>query len=106
MLSNKSANGTSYHGDTITATFNELIAVIGFPQYVDNTGVDKVNYDWTCQLPNGDVFTIYDWKMYRLIEDDEIVEWHIGSHSKNISMMAKDYVEEIINNYVVNNLIE
>ncbi len=60
----KSANGTSFHDVTITASINDLTRLLGEPTYVDNTGMDKVNYEWNCQTYEGDVFTVYSWKEY------------------------------------------
>ena len=86
MLSNKNFSGTSFHGHTITATYNELVdALGGKPQY---THGDKSNYDWVCETENGTVFTVYDWKEYRNFGDDEKIEWHIGAHDKQKSSDA------------------
>jgi len=90
MLSNKDFSGTSFHGDTITATYNELVdALGGKPQY---TNGDKSNYDWTCETEDGTVFTVYDWKEYRNFGDDEKIEWHIGAHDTQKSSDAFFYV--------------
>lgn len=76
----KSTGGTSFHGQTFRMTPRELISLIGEPQY--RGGIeDKSQYDWCLEIENTDiVFTIYDWKEYRVINEDEIIEWHIGSH--------------------------
>jgi hypothetical protein len=76
---NQSANGTSFHGDTVRATVNQLIAVCGEPIYNGDTS-DKVQYDWTMETEFGQVFTIYDWKEYRNFGKDEVLEWHVGAH--------------------------
>ena len=87
-LSFKSANGTSFHDTVITCTYNQLVQAIGVPQCSDNTGEDKVNFDWTCELNDGRVFTIYDWKEYRPIGKDEVIEWHIGGESGIVTRQA------------------
>jgi hypothetical protein len=96
MLSSKSASGTSFHGDTIVATFNELVEVIGYPQAANNNGEDKTNYDWVCETDEGVVFTIYDWKEYRPIDDDEKIEWHIGAADAFKSISAQEYMEKLL----------
>jgi len=96
MLSDKSADGTSFHDDVIVTTFNKLVDVIGYPQIADNTGEDKSNYDWNCETDEGIVFTIYDWKEYRPIDDDEEIEWHIGAHDAFKSVAAYKYMESLL----------
>jgi hypothetical protein len=87
-LSFKSANGTSFYDTVITCTYNQLVQAIGVPQGSDNTGEDKVNFDWTCELNDGRVFTIYDWKEYRPISKEEIIEWHIGGNNYIVTEQA------------------
>lgn len=79
---NLSANGTSFHGDTVRATVTELTAVCGEPPHVGDSS-EKSQYDWTMETENGQVFTIYDWKEYRNFGKDEVLEWHIGAHDSN-----------------------
>ena len=87
-LSFKSASGTSFHDTVIVCSYNQLAQAIGEPQYSENTGEDKVNFDWTCELTDGRVFTIYDWKEYRPIKPNEQIAWHIGGTSKIITHQA------------------
>jgi hypothetical protein len=64
---------TSFHGTVINSTINELTRSIK-PQYDagrDDWGFDKTTIEWTCETKDGDVFTIYDWKEYRLFDEDE-----------------------------------
>ena len=89
-LTNKSNAGTSYHMMNIVTTVNQLIDAIGKPQIEDNDGSDKVNVEWICELSDGTVFTIYDWKEYRPLEYDEEIEFHIGAKNKELSQRAAD----------------
>jgi hypothetical protein len=84
---NLSANGTSFHGDTVRATVNQLIAVCGEPPYRGDTS-DKSQYDWIMETEDGKVFTIYDWKEYRNFGKDEVLEWHVGSHDSNTASLG------------------
>ena len=79
---NQSANGTSFHDTTFTATVAELRKILGEPQCEQNDGQDKCNFDWTMETEDGTVFTVYDWKEYRRLEEDEEIEWHIGGRSR------------------------
>ncbi len=85
----KSTSGTSFYDVTFKASVNQLINVIGEPTMEDNTGDDKVNFDWHMETDNGDVFTIYDWKEYRELDMNENIEWHVGAKSKSVSTVAK-----------------
>jgi hypothetical protein len=97
-LTNKNANGTSFHDVTIKTSANKLISVLGEPHWVNNTGEDKVNFEFIFETEEGDVFTIYDWKHYRSLDLDEIIEWHIGSHSRMISWDALDEITKELSN--------
>ena len=77
----KSADGTSFHNHTFTATVDDLRNVLGQPKFESNDGEDKNNFDWIMETEDGEVFTVYDWKEYRRLEEDEVIEWHIGGRS-------------------------
>jgi len=95
---NSSTNGTSFHDVTIKASVNQLINAFGEPDYDGNTGEDKVNFEWDMETEEGDVFTIYDWKYYRPLNLDEMIEWHIGSHSRMVSWDAQDELTRELSN--------
>jgi len=79
---NKSVLGTSFHDSTVIASVDQLTHVLGEPACDSNTGEDKVNFEWEMELESGEVFTVYDWKEYRMIARDEMIEWHIGGFDK------------------------
>jgi hypothetical protein len=95
---NSSINGTSFYDVTIKASVNQLINAFGEPDYDGNTGDDKVNFEWEMETEDGEVFTIYDWKEYRMIDVNEKIEWHIGANSKMISWDAKDEITRELSN--------
>jgi len=84
----KDTDGTSFQGVTIRATVDQLTKAFGEP-YDSNSGEDKVNFVWDMENNEGEVFTIYDWKEYRVLKSDEIVTWHIGAKSKSDSNVAE-----------------
>ena len=94
-LSNKSANGTSFHGQEITATPNQLIEVLGEPQFGCNDGQDKTNFDWVCETKDGNVFTVYDWKEYKPLNMDSYYSFHIGAHAGSVSLKALAEIREM-----------
>ncbi len=75
-------NGTSFHDVTIRTSINELTKLLGEPSMSDNSGEDKVNVEWEVITEDGTVGTIYDWKEYKRLEGDDVVEFHIGGHTK------------------------
>ena len=97
---NSSTDGTSFQDVTFKASVNQLINVFGEPTIQDNTGEDKTNFEWDMETDNGDVFSIYDWKEYRKLDLNEQIEWHIGSHSRDISGEAQYEVMRELGNYV------
>ena len=103
-LTKKSTSGTSFHDTTIICTANQLIAMIGKPQYdVNGFGLDKINFEWECETQSGKVFTIYDWKEYRELDPNEKIKWHIGGFSFMDTMEAKDeLIAQIIKNKLQN----
>jgi hypothetical protein len=92
----KSSNGTSFHSVVIESTVDELTKVLGEPDYVDNSGEDKVNYSWDLETNEGDVVTLYTWKEYRPIEADEEIEFHIGGMRRNHTILGKQELTELL----------
>lgn len=84
----KSANGTSFHNDSFTATVDDLRNVLGQPKFESNDGQDKSNFDWIMETEDGEPFTVYDWKYYRPLSEDELIEWHIGGKSGLVTEQA------------------
>jgi hypothetical protein len=84
----QSSVGTSFHDTVINTTVNKLKIHLGEPEFEENYGEDKVNYEWVMETSNGDVFTVYDWKEYRPLLDDETIEWHIGGKNRTVTELA------------------
>ena len=87
---NKSEEGTSFHNVILHTTIGELVRVLGEPTYQQNTGDDKVNFDWVCETLDGDVVTIYDWKEYRSLTENEEIAFHLGGHKQIHTLDGKD----------------
>lgn len=95
-LSTKEIIYTSYHNDTVTCSVNDLKTILGEPEYENNTGKDKINFQWICETDKGDVFTIYDFKEHRKLNGDEYIEWHIGGYDKDVTYQAKIELNDMI----------
>jgi hypothetical protein len=74
-------NGTSFHGQVVKTTREKLANAFGKPESYSSW--HKTTYEWDCVVDGLDgeeiPFTIYDWKEYRPIGSDEVIEWHIGA---------------------------
>lgn len=87
---------TSFHGDVILSSINELTLLFGEPYGGDGL---KTQYDW--RLSYKDIpFTIYDWKEYRDLDLDETIEFHIGARNREESIIITNIVNNILNNGV------
>lgn len=84
----KSTDGTSFFNETFCASVKDLRKILGEPNMEQNDGSDKVNFEWEMENENGDVFTVYDWKEYRRISENENIEWHIGGDNENVTSVA------------------
>jgi len=91
---NKSLDGTSFHGITIKTSLGRLQEL--FPDSVEMFNDDKVKYYFTLETNSGHPFSIYDWKYYRDIESGEVIEWNIGSFTKEVSQEAFEEINKII----------
>jgi hypothetical protein len=92
----KSVGGTSFHESVINCSVATLKKVLGEPSYDANDGQDKVNFDWDMETSTGDVFTVYDWKEYRSLNENETIEWHIGGMNRSVTEQAKREIREAI----------
>ena len=75
---NKSLDGTSFHGATFSASLADLQVILGAP----NSGGDqhdKVQNEWELELEDGTIFSVYDWK--------SIVVTQIKKQSNGISVV-------------------
>ena len=95
----KSISGTSFHDTIISTTVHTLRELLGEPICEDNTGEDKVNFEWQMETDNGDIFTVYDWKEYTVLDEHEIIEFHIGGMNKAITEQAKNEIYEALETY-------
>jgi len=93
---NKNISGTSFHDSTVIASVDQLIHVLGEPVDDSNTGQDKVNFEWEMELESGEVFTVYDWKEYRMLRTDEMIEWHIGGFYQATTDRAAQQIMQAI----------
>lgn len=101
--SQKDASGTSFHNVTIRCTVKALLKVLGEPRWACNTGADKSNYDWVAETCNGDVVTVYDWKYYRPLKINELVDFHIGGFNSESTRIAKEELLQQMPSYLLPN---
>jgi len=92
----QSADWTSFHNTTIKYSVSTLTEILGEPDYSGNDGEDKVNFEWNMETDNGDVFTVYDWKEYRSLNENEMIEWHIGGTDRTVTEQAAREIRNAI----------
>lgn len=92
---NKSLDGTSFHGATFSATLADLHVILGAPNS-NGDHHDKVQNEWELELEDGTVFSVYDWKEYRRYTDKETIEWHIGGMNLKDTFVAQDTLVEAL----------
>lgn len=92
---NKSLDGTSFHGATFSATLADLHVILGVPNS-NGDHHDKVQNEWELELEDGTVFSVYDWKEYRRYTDKETIEWHIGGMNLKDTFVAQDTLVEAL----------
>ena len=93
----KAPSGTSFHGDVFNASVSDLRKILGIPVLETNDGGDKVNFEWVMENEEGEVFTVYDWKEYRVLDENELIEWHIGGHSSLSTDLAVNEIAGALN---------
>jgi hypothetical protein len=93
----QSGGSTSFHSVVFSATPQQLVDLFPDSFNEQNDGGDKVNFDFTLETENGDVFTIYDWKEYRPLKMNENIEWHIGGRNQETCLQGKAEVLELLN---------
>lgn len=76
-VNEESISNTCFSQITFEASTDRIIEVFGEPSY--RGSAFKTTREWWIETENGDVFTIYDWKEYRDFDDDETIEWHVGT---------------------------
>jgi hypothetical protein len=92
----KDAVGTSFYNVTVSATINQLTEILGAPTYDTPSGDNKVQKEWVCETEDCKIFTIYDWKHYRTLSPDEVIEWHIGAKDFYTSATGADEISEML----------
>ena len=95
----KSTSGTSFHDTTVGTTVHTLRQLLGEPDYEGNNVEAKTNFEWNYQTSDGDVFTVYDWKKYRPLDEHEIIEFHIGGKNKAVTEQAKNEIYDALESY-------
>lgn len=98
LPADESANGTSFYDMEIVTTVQNLKRVLGDPDFDDNDGQDKVNFEWDRKTANGTIFTVYDWKEYRRLKETERISFHIGTEDEEGSIEAAKEIRTALAN--------
>ena len=88
--------GTCHHGLVVNDSTDGLIEKLGLePDFLNQDASGKTTREWNLELEDGTPFTIYDWKEYRVYDNDEVVEFHIGTRSRDEQDKVKDVLAEL-----------
>lgn len=102
--------GTSFCNNTINASVNELISILGIEPFKDFD--DKTKFEWRLEYHDETLnkkfpFTIYDykvdWDQYldNSTGNDYLyttkIDWHIGGKSSDYTILVKDWLKNELN---------
>ena len=82
---NNHPQNTSFHGDVVRASKNELTKVLGYPTDGTDDVDEKVQNEWLVETEDGICGYVYDWKEYRKYSDSARIGWHIGAKNPDES---------------------
>lgn len=92
-------NGTSFYGYTVTSSVDRLTNYFGINPDREGSADGKTSVEWDLEI-EGIPFSLYDWKEPKF-SDDEIVQFHIGTHteqeSKAVCMLLDRYIKNVTN---------
>lgn len=80
-VSNNYPRTSSFHGDVVRASVNELTKVLGYPTDGTDDIDEKTQNEWQVETEDGTCGYIYDWKEYRRYSDSARIGWHIGAEN-------------------------
>lgn len=80
---------TSFHGDVVRTSKNELVKVLGYPTDGSDDVDEKVQNEWQVVTEDGTCGLVYDWKEYRRYKDTARIGWHIGAKNPAESRKIK-----------------
>lgn len=80
-MSSKELWGTGLQG-YITCSYETLEKVLGEPQGAEVWSDGKIQVEWAIKTKEGQVITIYDWKIDCFAHKN--LEWNIGGHSQGV----------------------
>lgn len=94
-------NGNSFFGDRVKCSVKTMRGAFGSPSFLENSGRDKTTHEWILKFSNGESIALYDYKYYRILNDTEIIEWHIGARNSLVSKIAQDKIVKIIQQEII-----
>jgi len=92
MATRKDSFLASYQGDCIT-TYSRLVEVFGPPHYTES-GDGKITAEWIIKFSNGQVATIYDYKMGSTPMEE--YAWHVGGKGRQVVKLVNQLVGVLV----------
>jgi len=102
--------GTSLNGYLHSEpSYNQLVEVLGEPTYMEESGDGKTNTEWVVEY-KGEVFTIYDWKLWMSLKNspNTSYRWHIGGKGSFFkdTPSSDEFIDELEAKLAVKNLLK
>ena len=96
LITNEIINvdGTSFFGIDFISTQNDIEKIFGKPTIHNDDIDDKTQNEWRLKTDNGNVFAIYDWKVYQKYPPNLDLIWHVG-HFKEATDDVKEYLTKL-----------
>jgi hypothetical protein len=85
----------SFYNDTIIASILQLTSILGESDDIVS-GDNKISTQWTRKTSKGGVFWVYDYKYYRVLNNNETIRWNIGAENGSTSHLAKEEIENCL----------
>lgn len=76
----------SLQGHLYGVTYNQLVEAFGEPIKVQDDY--KTQVQWIIKFEDGQVATIYDWKIASRVQDN--LEWNVGGHYYTVHTLVQD----------------
>lgn len=86
----------SHYSVTIVASIKTLTKLFGRPRIISDSVTNKVQFEWNVLYNNKIPFTIYDWKEYRIIPDDLLISWSIGTLNRAQSKIIENPLSDLV----------
>ncbi len=84
--------GNSFHNGYVINCATDINNVLGVYDKVGDFD-DKTTHEWNYEI-DGIVFSIYDYKEYHNVDDDEVIRYHVGTRTTDDTFYVLEKLKE------------